>query len=327
MVDFVDKEMSESSRIALVLGATGGIGGETALSLSRRGWKIRAFSRTAKPTDLSGWEWVKGDALERTSVEAAARGVSAIVHAVNPPGYRNWATLVLPMIENTLAAAQASGARILLPGTIYNYGHDAFPVLREDSPQSATTHKGTIRIALERKLEEAARHRVTSLIVRFGDFFGPKPGNNWFSQGMVTPNRPVTSITYPGRKGVGHSWAYLPDAGEAFAQLTQREAELEAFARFHFRGYWDADGTAMIEAIRKAAGNASLRVKALPWFIFKLASPFNETLRELYATRPLWETPIDLDNARLVQFLGQEPHTPLDKAVDATLRALGCLGK
>lgn len=318
--------MSESSRIALVLGATGGIGGETALALSRRGWKIRAFSRTAKSADSSEWEWVKGDALERASVEAAARGVIAIVHAVNPPGYRNWATLVLPMIENTLAAAQASGARILLPGTIYNYGPDAFPVLREDSPQSATTHKGTIRIALERKLEEAARHGVRSLIVRFGDFLGPKPGNNWFSQGMVTPNRPLTSITYPGRKGVGHSWAYLPDAGEAFAQLMQREAELEAFARFHFRGYWDADGTAIIEAIRKAAGNASLRVKALPWFIFKLASPFNETLRELYATRPLWETPIDLDNARLVQFLGQEPHTPLDKAVDATLRALGCLG-
>lgn len=320
-------DLSESSRIALVLGATGGIGGETALALSRRGWRIRAFSRTAKPADSSGWEWVKGDALERASVEAAARGVSAIVHAVNPPGYRNWATLVLPMIENTLAAAEASGARILLPGTIYNYGPDAFPVLREDSPQSATTHKGTIRIALERKLEEAARHGVRSLIVRFGDFFGPKPGNNWFSQGMVTPNRPLTSITYPGRRGVGHSWAYLPDAGDAFAQLMQREAELEAFARFHFRGYWDADGTAMIEAIRKAAGNASLRVKALPWFIFKLASPFNETLRELCATRPLWETPIDLDNTRLVQFLGQEPHTPLDKAVDATLRALGCLAK
>ena len=59
-------------------------------------------------------------------------------------------------------------------------------------------------------------------------------------------------------------------------------------------------------------------------FILKLASPFNETLRELYATRPLWETAIDLDNARLVQFLGEEPHTPLDKAVAATLCALGC---
>jgi hypothetical protein len=39
---------------------------------------------------------------------------------------------------------------------------------------------------------------VLSLTVRFGDFFGPKAGNNWLSQGMVTPNRPLTSITYPG---------------------------------------------------------------------------------------------------------------------------------
>jgi hypothetical protein len=39
------------------------------------------------------------------------------------------------MIENTIAAAKTIGARILLPGTIYNFGPDAFPVLREDSPQ------------------------------------------------------------------------------------------------------------------------------------------------------------------------------------------------
>ena len=171
-------------RIALVLGATGGIGGETALALSRHGWIIRALSRSAKPSsDSTGWDCVKGDALDRASVVAAAQGADAIVHAVNPPGYRNWATQVLPMIENTIAAAKSSGARILLPGTIYNYGPDAFPVLREDSPQNATTHKGKIRIALEAKLETAARDRVRSLIVRFGDFFGPKPGNSWFSQG------------------------------------------------------------------------------------------------------------------------------------------------
>jgi len=80
---------------------------------------------------------------------ALLRGVDAIVHAVNPPGYRNWGKLVLPMIDNSIAAAKAGRARILLPGTIYNYDPDAFPVLREESPQSATTHKGRIRIALE----------------------------------------------------------------------------------------------------------------------------------------------------------------------------------
>jgi nucleoside-diphosphate-sugar epimerase len=324
----MEGNMSKPPRIALVLGATGGIGGETALALARHGWNIRALSRDAKPSaDSTGWDWVQGDAMDRASVIAAAQGVSAIVHAVNPPGYRNWATLVLPMIENTIAAAKASGPRILLPGTIYNYGPDAFPVLREESPQTATTHKGKIRIALEKKLEDAAGDGVRSLIVRFGDFFGPKPGNNWFSQGMVKPGLPVKSVAYPGKKGVGHDWAYLPDAGETFAQLMDREPELEDFARFHFRGLWDADGTEMIAAIRRVVGKPALVVKRLPWFVFKVASPFSETMRELNATRPLWETPIGLDNARLVQFLGKEPHTPLDSAMETTLRGLGCLPK
>jgi len=231
------------------------------------------------------------------------------------------------MIDNTIAAGKASGARILLPGTVYNYGPDAFPVLLEESPQNATTHKGRIRIELEKRLKDAARQGVRSLIVRFADFFGPKPGNNWFSQGMISPGGPLKSITYPGGKGVGHGWAYLPDAGEAFAQLMDREAELEDFAVFHFRGLWDKDGTEMIAAIRRVTGKPSLSVKSLPWFFFKLASPFNETLRELYATRPLWRTPIQLDNTRLLRFLGKEPQTDLDRAVETTLRALGCLDK
>jgi nucleoside-diphosphate-sugar epimerase len=319
--------MSSSSRIALIVGAAGGIGGETARALSRHGWGIRAFSRSKRPEfEAAGWEWVQGDAMDRAAVVRAAEGARAILHAVNPAGYRNWDKLVLPMVENTIAAA-ASGARILLPGTIYNYGPDAFPVLREDSPQNADTHKGRIRIALEQRLSEAARAGVRSLIVRFGDFFGPKPGNNWFSQGMITPGGPLKSITYPGAPGVGHAWAYLPDAGEAFAEFMERESKLEDFARFHFGGYWDSDGSGMIEAVRRVTGNASLRVKGLPWFVLRLAAPFHETMRELSATRPLWSTPIRLDNARLVEFLGKEPNTPLDQALETTLRALGCLGR
>jgi nucleoside-diphosphate-sugar epimerase len=311
------------NRIALVLGATGGIGGETAAALARHGWKIRAFVRTVPAAAQADWEWVQGDALDRSAVAAAAKGAEAIVHAVNPPGYRNWAGLVLPMIENSVAAAEASGARILLPGTVYNYGPEAFPVLREDSPQTAITHKGKIRIALEKKLQEAAQRGVRSLIVRFGDFFGPRPGNSWFSQGMVKPGQPVKSVTYPGKKGTGHDWAYLPDAGETFAQLMDRE--LEPFARFHFRGFWDADGTAIVSAIRRAVGNPSLPVRGLPWFLLGAASPFNETMRELYATRPLWQTPVELDNSKLVKFLGSEPQTPLDSAMKTTLRGLGCI--
>src|SRR6516225_6576282 len=215
--------MATTTRTALVLGAKGGIGSEAARALSRHGWKIRALARNGRPTNSTdSWGWIKGDSMDQASIVAAAQGADLIVHAVSPAGYKNWATLVLPMMDNTIAAAKASGARILLPGTIYNYGADAFPLLREDSPQRATTHKGKIRIAVEQRLEAAAQEGVRSLILRLGDFFGPQAGNNWFSQGMVKPNELVKNVANPGSKGTGHTWAYLPDAGEAFAQLSDR---------------------------------------------------------------------------------------------------------
>lgn len=318
--------MTNASRTALILGATGGIGSETARALRRHGWKIRALARNGRPVNsIDSWEWVKADAMDRDSVVAAAQGTQAIVHALSPPGYRNWDTVVLPMIENTIAAAKASGTRILMPGTIYNFGPDAFPILRDDSPQRATTHKGKIRIALEQKLEAASHEGVRTVIVRFGDFFGPQAGNNWFSQGLVKPNLPLTSIMNPGRTGIGHSWCYLPDAGETFAQIMDREGELQDFERFHFRGHWDEDGTEMIAAIRRSAGDRKISVGSIPWWLFWLMSPFNETMRELYATRPLWRAPIQLDNSRLVRFLGNEPHTPLRPAVETTLRGMKCI--
>jgi len=63
----------------------------------------------------------------------------------------------------------------------------------------------------------------------------------------------------------------------------------------------------------------------MPWFLFRLLSPFHETMRELYAVRPLWERPIELSNKKLISFLGTEPHTPLDEAVRETLRGLRVL--
>ena len=116
--------------------------------------------------------------MDRGSVTGAAAGADVVVHAVNPPGYRDWENLVLPMIDSTIAAAKASGARVFLPGTVYNYGLDAFPTLREASPQNPATRKGAVRVELERRLEAAAREGVRSLVLRFGDFYGPRPGNN-----------------------------------------------------------------------------------------------------------------------------------------------------
>jgi nucleoside-diphosphate-sugar epimerase len=314
----------------LVLGATGGIGGEVARQLRDAGWQVRALKRgTAEAgTSKDGITWIAGDAMDAQAVRQAAKGCAVIVHAVNPPGYRNWSQLVLPMLDNTIAAARAEGATIVLPGTLYNFGPDAFPLLAEDAPQHPVTRKGAIRVEMEKRLEDASRQGARVLIVRAGDFFGPKAGNNWFSQGLVKAGLPVKAVSYPGRAGIGHQWSYLPDVARTMVELLARRDRLAPFARFHMGGHWDADGTRMSGAIRKAVGRrtgAAVRVSAFPWWLLTLAAPFVTTFREMREMRYLWQTPVGMDNAKLVAFLGREPHTPLDEAVEASLEGMGCL--
>src|ERR1700733_9925660 len=110
-------------------------------------------------------DWIQGDAMDRASVVAAAVGVQLIVHAVNPPRYRNWRGTVLPMIDNTIAAAKSAGARVVLPGTVYNFAPDAGPAIGEDAPQAPVTRKGAIRAELERRLHAASEEGVRVLIL------------------------------------------------------------------------------------------------------------------------------------------------------------------
>lgn len=320
--------MNENKTV-LVLGASGGIGGEVARQMAQAGWQVRGLKRglAAETMDADGIAWIAGDALDRTNVSRAAQGCAVIVHAVNPPGYRNWGKLVLPMLDNTIAAAAENDALVVLPGTVYNYGPDAFPLVAEDAPQHPDTRKGGLRVQMEAALEAHAARGGRVLIVRAGDFFGPRAGNNWFAQGLVKPGRPVGRIANPAAPGAGHQWAYLPDVAATMAALIERRTELEPFACFHMAGHWDTDGTALCDAIRKAVARRGGRatVGAFPWWLVRLATPFNETLRELWEMRYLWRQPVRLDNRKLVGVLGAEPHTPLDVAIERTLEGLGCL--
>jgi len=314
----------------LVLGATGGIGGEVARQLKDGGWTVRALQRRgAQPIETrNGITWFRGDALNSQDVMTAADGCSVIVHAVNPPGYRRWSELVLPMLDNSIAAATALGATLVLPGTIYNFGPDAFPVLTEDSPQHPVTRKGAIRVEMERRLLAASTGGARVLIVRAGDFFGPQAGNNWFSQGLIKPGKFVRTVSNPGRGGVGHEWSYLPDVARTMVELLTRRDSLESFATFHMAGHWDSDGSQMSESIRRVVARRTgktPRVSAFPWWLLSLASPFVATFREMREMRYLWRAPIRMDNARLIAVLGKEPHTPLDEAVEATLIGQGAL--
>jgi hypothetical protein len=70
--------------------------------------------------------------------------------------------------------------------------------------------------------------------------------------------------------------------------------------RFH-----DADGGEVISAIHKALGNDSIPVKGNGVVHSHNGISVQRTMRELVATRPFWQTPIQLDNTQLIRFLAK----------------------
>ncbi len=320
----MNEQMLNEQKTALVLGATGGVGGAMARALSARGWRVRALnrdpSRIAKP--IKGVEWVKGDAMDAADVAAAAKGADLIVHGVNPPGYRNWAALALPMLASTIAAARRPAPGSSSPARSIISGPRPFPWwprTRRNGPRRARAGSGW----RWRRLRAAAEGGVPVLILRAGDYFGADSANSWFGGAVVTPHRRLKRVVYPG--SVGHAWAYLPDVAETAMRLIERRAELPAFAVFHFDGHWFEHGVGMAEAVREAAGDPRLPIRGLPWPLIRLLSPFVETFREMLEMTYLWRLPLRLDNRRLVAFLGEEPHTPTVAAVRTSLAGLGCL--
>lgn len=320
------------TKTALVIGATGGFGSHTALALIKHGWTVRALARDpASAAERMGTrtpiDWVKGDALDPASVLAAAQGAQLIVHAVNPPSYRNWRGTVVPMLASTIAAARASGAHILFPGNVYNYAPDSGAGIGEDAPQQPVTRKGRLRVRMEAMLRDAAAEGVRTIVLRAGDFFGPGLGGQAMDWLTVRRGGRVRAVYAPGPSHVGHAFAYLPDLGETAARLADRAGELPAFAVFHFAGHWLGGAQGLAQSVRRVLGRPDLPIRPFPVTVIRLIAPFNETLRELLEMLYLWKKPIGLDNAKLVAFLGAEPHTALDTAVRATLDDMGMLAE
>ncbi len=325
-------------RTALIVGARGGWGGEMAATLLARGWQVRALARgataqAAQPGGHPRLQWVSGDAMQPGDLMRAAEGVQVVVHAANPPGYVRWHELAMPMLRASMAAAQAQGARLMLPGNVYNFGPDAGERLREDAPQHPLTRKGRVRVEMEDALQEAAaRHGLRSLVLRAGDFFGGGGASSWFNTVMVRPGRPVSRVVEPHTAGVGHSWAYLPDATLAAARCLELDAtapgRLAVAERVHFKGHELADGRALARCVAQVVAvrtGRSVKISPVPWVLWSALAPVSPLLREVREMRYLWQRDLALDNGRLLALLGDEPHTPLPQAVAESLVRMACL--
>ena len=245
--------MTVSKRI-LILGAAGRIGRTAAEAFRDAGWEVASLVRgTSAERVASGTQVVEVDARDTESVAEAAQGMDVILHALNPP-YTEWPTLVPQLAEAAIAAARASGATLVLPGNVYNYGTDMPPVIDETTPMHPTSRKGALRVALEDRLRDAG---IRCIVLRAGDFYGAgeEGAGSWFDRVII---RYVEQgrLTYPGPLNVVHAWAYLPDLAATLVRLVEARAQFGEFETFGFPGH-AVTGAEMTRAIEQALHRGS----------------------------------------------------------------------
>lgn len=304
----------------LILGAAGRIGQVLCAAFADAGWQVRAQARKAMPAALVNRprvQAVRCDATDTNALIQAAQGASVVVNALNPL-YTQWDRLVLPLADMALQVARASGALLMLPGNVYNYGRELPALLTSVTPERGDTPKARIRIEMEARLAAAALEGVDSVVIRAGDFFGGPGAGTWLDMAMAS-KLGKGQFVYPGNPGIDHAWAYLPDLAQAFVRVAEKRAALHGHHRLNFKGHTLTGNE--FKAATEALLGRSLRTGTLPWWLIRLAAPFMPMWRELLVMRYLWERPHALDDTALRALIGTVPHTPLPQALRVTLAA------
>jgi nucleoside-diphosphate-sugar epimerase len=298
-----------------VLGINGHIGRVVAGAFVAAGWDVTGMARTEKHR-IPGVRFVAGDSDSVEEMRHAIGDADVVMNALNMRYDRWFGGALEAQMARVVAAMGASGKTLLYPGSIYNFVADN-DVLTPDTPENPPKPRGEIRVRVEQMYRAAAeRGDIQVIVLRAGDFYGPGSTGDWFDQ-MIMREVKARKISVIGTRGMGHSWAYLPDLGRAFEALAAVRSTLGAFERFHFAGHY-VTPEQMGAAITKAAP-VPVKVSHFPWLLLHLFGLADPVIRNVAQMGYLWRHRLELRDARLDDLLGPDFGTPFETAVAATV--------
>jgi nucleoside-diphosphate-sugar epimerase len=300
----------------LVLGAAGRFGYAAAEAFRDAGWQVMSLVRPGAEARAPRRTQVLAT-IDRAVVVDAARGMDIVLHALNPR-YTDWQKFARPLAYSAIEAAETSGATLMFPGNVYNFGAGMPEMLDEASPMLPTSRKGQLRVEIETRMREASDRGMRTIILRAGDFFGGGRGS-WLDL-VIAKQIGQGIVTYPGPLDVMHEWAYLPDLVAATVRLAAVRERLGAFETFGFPGH-AVTGRELVAAMAKAA-RREVTVKGMSWWLIHALRPIVPMSRELSEIAYLWKVPHRIAGDKLKAAIGSVPHTPLDTAVARALHDL-----
>ena len=97
-----------------------------------------------------------------------------------------------------------------------------------------------------------------------------------------------------------HSWCYLPDLANAGVDLIEQPTK-DVFRVFHFAGH-QFSFNQLAREIEETSGQP-VKLTRMPWWFYRLLSPFTVFIREILEMQYLWKTELNLDGSKLAAAL------------------------
>jgi len=302
-------------RLHVVFG-TGQVGSALAAHLAGLGMAVRAVSRHGPAAPAGGIDWRAADVTDPEAAADAAKGASVVYQCVNAP-YTQWPALFPPLQRGVLAAAERTGALLVVLENLYGYGPTGGRPMTEDLPLAATTVKGATRAAMTAELLAAAEaDRVRLVIGRASDFFGPG-----VTQGSTLGER-VFGNALAGRRAdfignpdLPHTYSYIPDIAAGLATLgTDARGAGQVW---HLPGPPTVTTRALLDLVAGEVGH-QVAVRSVPKLAVRALGLVNPMMRELAEMAYEFDEPFVMDTSKYQTAFGAAG-TPLADAIAATV--------
>jgi len=303
-----------------VLFGGGQVGQPLARILLRRGKRVRIVKRSAFGLP-EGVEIEQGDATDLNFCVEAARGASTVYHCMNPPYYaRVWAELLPRYMDNLIAAAGRSGARLVVLDNVYMLGRPQGKPLDEDTPPRPCSRKGEIRARVAERMWEAHRRgdvRATS--GRASDFYGPGGTLTHLGDQFWRP-------AIAGKRGrvlvnpdAIHTYHYIPDVAAGLAALGT--ANDDAYGRPWMLPCAPAETMRALVARFSRELGRKIDLMTVPRTVLKILALVVPFLREIDEMLYQWEEPFVIDDRRFRAQFGLGPEDVKRAAADTVVWA------
>ncbi len=305
-----------STELHVLFGA-GQVGPPLARRLLEAGKRVRIAKRSpggAPP----GAEVMQGDATDPAFCVHVAQGAATVYHCMNPPyDARHWAELVPRWMDNLIAAAGRTGARLVVLDNVYMLGRPGGRPLDEDTPPNPCSRKGEIRArAAERLFKAHRRGEVVATAGRASDYYGPGGTLTHLGDQFWRPALAGKKVWVLVNPEAIHTYHYIPDV--ATGLMTLGCADTDAYGRPWMLPCAPAGTMREIVTRFSSALGREIRLAGAPRWMVKAIGIFVPLVREVGEMLYQWDEPFVVSDRRFRERFRQEP-ADADDAAAATV--------